>query len=222
MKAVDFAKKYWLPLGGAIIATILVVFVVIPWIVGIAVTNTGNKKQQDLIARYNQTTNVLSDCLVKTKQDVGLVNAQTAAFDKIITNAVTGRYTEGSTAQPGTGSALFSAIMEAYPNLDGLSKTFQDVMVTINGCRTDLRTSQAEMQKAAARFVQWRDGSWWVRNFGGEKYPNEALIITVNNKNVTGKDALAQMRTLIVVSEAQKGRDSGIIENPNPFEPTTN
>lgn len=214
----EYVKKYW-PVGvAAAIASILIVFVIVPWIIGIFVTNAGNKKQEDLIARYNETTNVLSECLVKTKSSVGVSIAQTDAFDKIITNAAKGRYTEGSSAKPGAGNPLFSAIVEAYPNLDGLSKTFENVMITINGCRTDFRKTQSEMQKAVTRFNQWRKGSWTVREFGGKKYPNADLVITVNNRDVTGNDAITQMRKLVVVSDAQSGRDSGHIENLNPYE----
>jgi hypothetical protein len=214
-------KKSPLPLFIAGVVVLAVFLGIVGFMIANGITNSGNTKQEDLIARYNDTTNVLSDCLVKTKQSVGTADANTDALDRVITNAVRGRYTEGSTAQPGNG-ALFSAIKEAYPDTQGLSDRFGDVMIVINGCRTDFKNSQSVLQNDVADFNKWRTGSFTVRNFGGNDFPSEALEITVNDKPVTGMDALRQMRKLVVVSEAQTGRDTNQIENVNPFDDSTN
>lgn len=212
MTALEAIKKFkWFGAVGVVLLLGLFYFVI-----SNNVTNDGNKKQQDLITYYNNTTNILSDCLVKTKQSVGATKSQTDALNKVITDAVKGRYTGNTTAQPGGGS-LFSAIQEAYPDTSGLSKSFQDVMIIINGCRTDFRDSQAILQDKVTLFNQWRTGSFTVRNFGGKKYPNEDLEITVAGKPVTGKAAIKQMRTLVVVEDAQSGRDTGKIDNTDPF-----
>jgi hypothetical protein len=201
--------------GGAIVGILAVILLVV-FMIRVGVTNDGNKKQQDLITYYNDTTNVLSDCLVKTKQSIGVTRAQTDALDKVITDAVRGRYTGDTTARP-TGGALFSAIAEQYPNTDKLSETFGKVLVVINGCRSDFRDSQSILQRAATQFEQWRTGSFTVRNFGGGNYPTSALAITLNGETVSGKAAFAQMRKLVVVSDAQTGRDTGTIDNTDPF-----
>ena len=217
MTALEAIKKFkWFGVVGAVLLLGLLYFVI-----SNSVTNDGNKKQQDLITYYNDTTNILSDCLVKTKQSVGATKAQTDALDKVITDAVKGRYSGNTSAKPGGGS-LFSAIAEAYPDTSGLSKSFQDVMIIINGCRTDFRDSQAILQRGVTQFNQWRTGSFKVRTFGGKKYPNEDLEITVASKSVTGKAALKQMRTLVVVEDAQSGRDTGKIDNTDPFAETKN
>lgn len=201
-------------IGGAAIVVVLIFLV--GFLINNSVTNNGNKKQEDLIAYYNDTENVLSDCLKKTKQSIGLTQAQTDALDRVITDAVRGRYTEGSTAVPGEGNPLFSAIVEQYPDTAGLSKSFQDVLVVINGCRSDFRDSQAKLQANVAAFNKWRTGSLTVRTFGGE-YPTNALEINFKDGTLNGKAALAQMRKLVVVSEARSGRDSNVIENDDPF-----
>lgn len=215
MTVQGFFRKFW----WAVLGVVIVFFVMLYLIVSNGVTNDGNKKQEDLIAFYNETTNVLSDCLVKTKSAVGVAGAQTDALDRVITNAVKGRYTEGSTAQPGNSNALFSALSEAYPDTSGLSRTFENVQIIITGCRTNFRDSQSELQKAVTRFNQWRKGSFTVRTFGGGNYPNDDLAIRVDRRMITGQEALNQMRTLVVVSDAQTGRDSGVIRNDDPFAP---
>jgi hypothetical protein len=212
MPVSDAIQKYkWFIVGGAVVLVLFVGF-----LVHNSVVNAGNKKQQDLIADYNGTTNVLSDCLVKTKQSVGAVNSQGGQLDKIITDAVRGRYTLDTTAKPGSGS-LFSAIHENYPDLNGLSKTYSDVLVIMNGCRTNFRDSQSKLQADVSRFVAWSTGSFKTRHFGGKGYPNGDLEIAVNGKSVTGKAALHQMRQLVVVQDAQNGRDTGKIDNNDPF-----
>lgn len=214
MTVKEALRKYWYVPVAVFFALLALMY----FVTANGVTNDGNKKQQDLITFYNDTTNVLSDCLVKTKQSIGATDAQANALKDVITSAVQGRYTKGSTAQPGSGqNALFNAIVEKYPDTAGLSKTFQDVLIVINGCRGDFRDAQAILQRGVTRFNQWRTGSFTVRNFGGGDYPNSDLAIKVNNKLVTGQAALDQMRTLVVVSDAQTGRDTGKIENKNPF-----
>lgn len=210
-----YVKQYKWPLAACCLAALLVIGLVI-FLIQNSVTNDGNKKQEDLIVYYNDTENVLSDCLVKTKQSIGATEAQTDALDRVITDAVRGRYTEGSTAVPGEGNPLFSAIVEQYPDTAGLSKSFQDVLVVINGCRSDFRDSQAKLQANIAAFNKWRTGSLTVRTFGGE-YPTNALEINFEDGTLSGKAALAQMRKLVVVSEARSGRDSNVIENEDPF-----
>jgi hypothetical protein len=196
----------------------LVVLGLVYFIIQNGVTNAGNTKQQELIALYNNTTNVLSDCEVKTKSAAGVATANEAALNKVITDAVRGRYTAGSTAQPGSGkNALFNAIAENYPDTSGLSKTFENVQIIINGCRSDFRDSQTILQAAVAQFVQWKTGSFTVRTFGGSNYPNNELAIKKEGKVVTGNEALTQMRELVVVAEAQEGRDTGKITNESPF-----
>jgi hypothetical protein len=203
------------------IAGVLVLCLLFYFVASNGVTNDGNKKQQSLIALYNETTNHLSDCLVKTKQSVGGATANAGVVEKIVTNAVKGQYDNRSATGHPTGelnnSFLLQAVRQAYPDTTQVSKVYQDVLIVINGCRTDFRDSQSHLQKAVTTFNGWRTGSWTVRTFGGGNYPNDDLEITVSGKPVTGKAALAQMRNLVVVSAAQTGRDTGKIDNSDPF-----
>ncbi len=212
----DAFKKYRVIIAIAVVLVLVIGVLVIKN----GVTNKGNEKQQSLIATYNKTTNVLSDCLVKTKSAVGVAQATKGALNEVITEAVRGRYTAGSTAHPGSGNALFSAIAENYPDTSRLAKVFENVQIIINGCRTEFREEQSALQAEVTRFVSWKTGSFTVRTFGGKNYPNNELAIKKDGKFIRGAEALTQMRELVVVSEAQSGRDTGKIENANPFATT--
>lgn len=216
MNANELFKKYWM-YGVAAIGLMLVFVVIILVTTRNSVINAGNDKQQTLIRDYKDTTNVLSTCLVNTKTAVGVANAQTTALDKVITDAVRGRYTGSTTAKPGTSGSLFSAIAEAYPDLNGLSKTFGDALIIITGCRKDFYDSQKVLQAEVAGFNSWKTNTWKVRHLGGGNFPSNALLIEVAGKPVKGNAALEQMGRLVVVSEAQTGRDTGVIVNTDPF-----
>jgi hypothetical protein len=212
MTLLEGIKKFW----WAIVAAVIVLVVLICLVVANGVTNQGNKKQQDLIVFYNDTSNVLSDCLVKTKSAVGLANAQTDALDKVITDAVKGRYTDGSSAQVGRGQ-LFSALSEAYPDTSALSATFDKVLIVITGCRSNFKDSQSALQRELARFNKWRSGSFTVRKFGGSNYPNDELKIKAGGTFVKGELALDQMGEMVLVADAETARDTGVLQNDNPF-----
>lgn len=212
MTVSDALKKYkWFVAAGVIALVALIYF-----ISHNSVVNSGNQKQQDLMADYKDTTNVLSNCLVQTKQSVGAINSQNAALDKIITDAVRGRYELGSSAKPGSGT-LFSALSEQYPNTSELSKSYQQVLTIINGCRTDFKDSQSKLQASVANFNKWRTGSWTTRTFGGGSYPTHDLYVDFKGGKLYGKAALEQMSKLVVVSDAQSGRDNNSIDNNDPF-----
>lgn len=205
--------RYW----GAIAAAAVVVLVLLGYvIVHNEVISEGNQKQQTLIADYKATEVVLSDCEVKTRQAVGVAQAESGALNEYVDGAVQGRYTLGSSARPGSGS-LFSAILEAYPETAGLAKAYETVQIIITGCRTHFADAQEQLQKQLALFESWRTGSWKVRTFGGSNYPNDALEIKVGNEILTGKDAIHQMREVIATGETKEERASNEIQNENPF-----
>ncbi len=206
------------PLAGVGIAILVVLFAVFLFSKHESIVSEGNKKQQGLIVFWNETTNVLSGCIIETKEAAGIAEAQTGAINKVISEAVRGRYEEPSTAQPGGGkNSLFSAMVEAYPNTDQLSKTFQDVLTVVTGCRTKFQHTQAELQKHVTMFNEWREGSFLNRKLGAENYPTDKLVIEVGKKKVSGQAALDKMRQLVVIKEANTGRETGEIEAVNPF-----
>lgn len=198
--------------GGAIVALIVVLIfaVFIPQ----SVTSEGNQMEAKLGATYANGANYLSACVVKTEQSVGLVNANTDALDKILKDAIAGRYDTESQA----GSAkLFSAIVEAYPNLSGLDATFQNVLATINGCRDDYKNMQSVVLDNVREFNAWRTGSWRVRTFGGSDFPNDNLIINLPGLHLTGSAALAKMSAPIVDAGTSGAYDTGLLTGGDPF-----
>ncbi len=205
----------YLPLAGVAAAVILALVV---WFsVNNSVTNTGNKKQNGLNAQYNDNINYLSDCIVRVTGTANIAAAQTERVGQVLIEVVKGRYdNQLAAATPGNSPALISSIIEDYPDMRPFTEVFSSSINVLNGCRTDYRDKQTDMQDKIRDFDDWRTGSWTTRTFGGE-YPTNGLLAKKGSEILKGEAALTQMRTVVVVSDANKAYETGELESPDPF-----
>lgn len=215
-----FEKNKVLVIIGGIVVAVVVLYFAFSFLMHNSVTNAGNKWQQDLVFDLKQADNKLSDCFVKTKQSVGAAQANAGKVNEIVTNAVSGRYDNGG-AQVDNGK-LFSAVAEAYPDTSNVSNIYKEVLIVINGCRSDFSDAQAKLSADVAGFNTWRTGTWKVRTFGGDNYPTSDLSVKTfgsEGKQVTliGKEALDKMETLLLTQETSAARGTGTVENTDPF-----
>jgi len=199
---------------GAIGAGLVVLFLIIGFMIHQSVISKGNQLESELSSDYADGANYLSNCVNKTKQAANVANAQTAALDKILQDAVAGRYGTGAEIND---KALLGAIVEAYPDLSGLSNTFQDVLATITGCQDDFRDKQSDIQDGVRKFNSWRTGSWTVRTFGGGSFPNDNLYIAIGDEELTGQEALNKIRKPIVDSGVLQDYSDGTTDVEDPF-----
>jgi hypothetical protein len=198
---------------------------VIALIVGLSIYGTnqgvisdGNKLETQLSAQYADGANALSSCVVQTEQAAAVANASAEAVSKVMADAISGRqYTKpnGSVDQ----GALINALMvtEAYPDTTELQKTFQQAMAKMNGCRDDYQAKQTVVQASVNQFNSWRTGSWTVRTFGGDSFPNENLYVHISGLRITGKDAMDRISVPIVDTLTNDTYKSGTFTVTNPF-----
>jgi hypothetical protein len=210
------------PLGrGALIGigagVLAVVLLLVGFLVNNSVTNTGNKKEATLNAQYLDNQNYLSDCITKIREVAGVTKAQSDSFTQAMNDAVKGRY-DGRSAQPG---AMFSAIVENYPDLTGLNQAFERAYTTIIGCRTDYRNIQSKLLDMLRDYDSWRTGSLTVRTFGGDR-PSDNLVAQIgSDRSRKGQAALDQMYTIVLVKDAKKAYEEGELTPEDPFGTTT-
>lgn len=209
----NFRTRNW---GIAAFVAVAAITAVIVWAISNSVTNTGNRKEASLNAQYSNNQNVLSSCIIRIRETAGVTKGQADAFDKIITDAVKGRYDGGTTAQIGQGQ-LFSAIREAYPNLASLGASFGKVLDVANGCRTDFAGQQTKTLDMLRDFDSWRTGSFTVRTFGGD-FPNDNLVARVGTTEARGKDAEKKMWVIILVGDVLKDYNTGKVVPEDPFD----
>ncbi len=215
----DFLRKP----AGKITAAVLVVVLALG--VGIflannGVTDDGNKAEAGLNAQYLDNQNYLSDCITKIRETAKVTAKEAEVFEEVMVETIKGRYDgQLSSASPAVGGgALFSAVVEAYPDLSGLNAAFERVYTVIVGCRSDYRGQQSKLLDMLRSYDAWRTGSLTVRLFGGE-YPSNNLEARIGNTVTRGADARDQMYRIVLVKEAIKAYESGEIVPEDPFAP---
>lgn len=188
-------------MGKALIALIVAAVIVV--VGGIWVYNTinseynaGIKLEIALSAHYQKNQNQLDASTKKIVESVGVANLKSEKFRQIISDAVKGRY-EGK-MQPGTGGAMFSAIQEAYPQLDlGIYDKIVDLIATE---REAFKQTQNALLSDVQAYKQWKSTGIIRQWFVAKYFPSGNLEARIGTKVVTGAAALEQIQ-LIVTSQ---------------------
>jgi hypothetical protein len=203
-----------LAIAGAVV--VVLIFAIVWWAIGNSVTNTGNQKESDLVAAYNDGANYLSNCVIKTNQVANVAQANAAAFDKVIKDAIAGSGAfHVDTAQ--TKGGLVPILVQAYPQLQGQTDLYNKVADTIIGCQDDFRSKQSTVLDQVRSFNRWRTGSWTVRHFGSD-FPNDNLVINLPGvQPLTGKAALLKMGQPIIDATTSGSYQTGQQSTQGPF-----
>ena len=188
-----------------------------------SVTSDGNRKQRELNSLTTDAFGAMHTCEVNTARAAQIAGAQTDAVDRVLKDAISGRYGTGANLDQ---NKVFSLLQEAYPDLTGLNATFQDAMIVMTGCQKDFLAKQSRMNKAAQALESWTDGSWFTRTYGGDKFPNEGLHVTLGARKHTAQDALDIMQRAVLSSDNINALETGVDESASedPFNtpaPTT-
>jgi hypothetical protein len=213
------SRRVWIIAGSAVAGlTALVLVLVFALFIPQGVTSDGNKKEASLSGWYSNAVTALHNCTAKTARAAQVTKGQTDAVDKVLKGAVAGRYGTGNNIDQ---AKMFSAMVEAYPDgsVEGLNKTFQDTLTVMTGCQDDFTAAQGVVQAQVATFKSWRTGSWKVRTFGGDDFPNENLEINIAGMpHLTGREALALISRPILdtdtVNAIKSGEDNSFSDDP--------
>lgn len=190
----------------------LIIGLVLGYVVPNNVTSAGNKLEAGLNSQYTANQTSLSNCEVQTQQSVQVVKGQTDAIDRIITDAVKGRYSAGANSPQVDNGKFFSAIAEAYPNVNNVANTFSNLLAIVNGCRKDYQTLQVKMASMLGQFAKWRTGSWTTRTFGGGDFPNKNLIARLGDSKIVGQAAEDEMWKVVLTGSTLKEYQSHTLD----------
>ena len=181
--------------------------------------NKGNELQNVLSAQYKTNQNVLSICDVKIDETANVTKAQAETFKEVMVETVKGRYETGSSAVPDQKS-WFSAIIEQYPNMEGLNQSFADVRTVINGCRDDYKGVQSKLLDELRAFDDWKNSTNQGRYFGWG-FPSGNLVARIDaTHRYTGKEAYERMYDVVLTSNARDAYKTGTLKAKNPLGPT--
>lgn len=196
--------KKFIPLG--IIAAIAIAFFGL-YAYANGVRNTAIQKEEALSAQYQDNQNELSAMVSTFYETLGIADRKSEQLDRILTDAIKGRYDEGSTAAPG-GGQLFSAIREAYPDLGGLS-IYDKVLVQLQGDRTNFKKVQSKFLDQLRDYDTWR-AMGFVRSWAlGKDFPSDHLVARIGTKKLTRMAAHEQMELIVLAPDTIKAFDSG-------------
>ena len=116
--------------------------------------NDGNNKELALTAKYGAMIASYGQDRLAFTDSLGIAREKRDAMDKILQNAVSGRYNKPGGAQVDNGK-LFSAVKEAYPNLDGLN-VYDKILDFVGRMRNKFAQDQAQVLTMIQDFNSWR------------------------------------------------------------------
>lgn len=168
------------------------------------------QKENQLNAQYLDNQNRLSEYISGFYEQIGIANLKSEKMDKIISDAVSGRYGEDGFSSKG---AFFSAVTEAYPNLAGLD-IYDKIMDYVKAKRAEFRSIQTKLLDMINSYDTWRqDGiiqSIIISNF--LKVPSNRLVAKIGETEYTGEEALRKMKQIVLAGQAIDAYKTGVME----------
>ena len=175
---------------------------------------TVNREVQ-LSQQFLANQNELGAFVFSFYEQLGVAERKSEQLDNIISGAVQGRYGEDGFSSDG---AFFSALSEAYPDLD--LALYDDVALYVRTAREDYKNVQNKLLDQARVYRNWLNEDL-VRSFLLDSFlraPTDNLVANVGDQAVFGEAALAVINRPVVpasVNEAYRdGTMAPLRENP--------
>jgi hypothetical protein len=193
-----------------LIALVLVIGAVMAISTYTSVRNEGRRQELDLTRQFKETQVQYGQFRTSIYDQLSIAREKRDALDKILVDAVTGRYDKKGASGQVDHQAVFSAIKEAYPDLGGLD-IYDKIIVQIQAGREAFAKNQDQLQDMIRSYDQWRTtGSllhpWFVEKLG---FPSPLLEARIGGNVYHGAEAYDKMPRVIVGSDTQQIFDSG-------------
>jgi hypothetical protein len=172
-----------------------------------SVQKAGVNMEQGLNTQYQVDQLDLDTGIKEIKESIGIANIQNDKLDKVLSDAVRGRYEGNSSAQPGKGQ-LFSAIQEAYPNVD--VSVYNRIIDKEFAFREHFKQEQIIFRDQLRAYDVWRTEGLikpiLVRMLG---YPSQNLEARIGFQTWHGVEALDHMKVLVTSGETDTSFQTG-------------
>jgi hypothetical protein len=166
----------------------------------------GVAQEQALNAQYQSSQLELDTYTKKILESVGLADRKSDKLAEVLKAAVAGRY-EGE-VKPGQGGAFFSAITEAYPNID--LSIYDRIVDMVNAGREAFKQKQNQLRDQIRVYETWMySGIVQSRVIAMVGYPSNQLEARIGTRVVTGRDALSQMKVLVTSKGTSEAFQTG-------------
>lgn len=207
-------KKILIVFGVIIVALVVSTLSIYGYINGLRSEKLGHETQ--LNAQYLANQNYLSAYVSGFYEQVGVANLKSEKMDKILTDAVKGRYDQEGGALPNK-NALFSAIAEAYPDLAGLN-IYDKIMDYISSRREGYRAIQDKLLDMLRSYDFWRQDGL-IQSFiikAVLDVPSDALEARIGSDVARGNAARDRMYIIVLTEQAKDAYSKGIMAPLQP------
>ncbi|HEY9684005.1 MAG TPA: hypothetical protein V6C86_20655 [Oculatellaceae cyanobacterium] len=175
------------------------------------VQNEGLRQEKQIVELNNSNTIELNQYVASLKEQVGIANLKSNAIDKVLKDALSARYSPQQMQDPKSKGSFYSAMHEAYPNID--LSLYDKIVEFVKQKRADYSILQKGMQKQLADFDIWR-GSFPNSLFTG-RLPDHWLTAQDNDGNMlSGQKALDYLNTISQPNGSNNGGGQDAVKLP--------
>lgn len=170
--------------------------------------------EKPLNAQYLDNQNMLSEFVSGFYEQVGISNLKSEKMDKILKDALTGKF--GDEGFKSNGSFI-SAFQEAGIDLTGLN-IYDKIMDYVQAKRPEFKMAQSKLLDMLRAYDTWREQgairSWFIAKFIGA--PTVRLEARVGSNVYTGAKAREMMYQIVLTDKAVKAFETGKMAPLNP------
>ena len=183
-----------------------------------SIRNEGRRQELALTAEYKAVQVNYGQFRTSFYDQIGIAREKRDAMDKILVDAISGRYDKPGSPQIDSGK-LFSAVQEAYPDLKGLD-IYDKILTFVQQGREKFAQDQNHLQSMIQSYNEWRTtGSFLHPMFAGWLFPSNSLEARIGDKVYRGQEALDKMSSVIVGADTGAIFDSGVDKPLDPNAP---
>lgn len=221
MNAEWFRKnRVLVAVGAAVVVLAIVILMVVQYRIG--VRNDGEARQERVEQLYDNSRNSLSTCLDQGQIAAQVTEQEFESLKEILVEVVGARYVSESSASAVIGGGqLFSAVVEAYPQID--QRSWQNLQTVVVGCRSEFQGAQNRLLDEAQQFDTWMlNNSIWNSGIKSDFPTDDLTVVNLSADSVeTGQDALEYMTRVITVEDANTAFETGELGEQDLFGDTT-
>lgn len=207
-----FKIKPWMIGAAAVVGILVVLLSSLQYRAGLRDEAIQNHETQ-ISRQYEANRIKLSQIKTTFYSSLDVANLKSDKMNEIIENAVTGRYTPDSSARPGSQDALFSAIHEAYPDINEAMAIYDKLVDFLMTERKEFAQEQKKLQDmfgAYDRFTE-KQGFLGLRTVfvGWAGIPTDALKCEKDGVIIRGQAAYDHMSKAVISSETEDTFNTG-------------
>jgi hypothetical protein len=193
--------------GGVLVIALIIGF----FGVKVGVQNSGLRQEKQIVELNNSNTIQLNQYVASLKEQVGIANVKSNALDKVLKDAVSSQFSQSQLSDPQAKGSLFSALQEAYPNVD--LSIYDKIVTFVQGQRQDYALLQKQLQSMLANFDTWR-GSWPNSMFAGSLPDHWLTCQNDDGKQLTGQVCEDYLNTISQPNGSNNGGGQNAVPIP--------